>query len=455
VIHRDIKPGNVLLARTEGGFIPKLADFGIAKVASVRGRTITGTKMGTLHYMAPEQFRDARSVTQTADIYSLGVTSYELLTGRLPFETDNDYTLMKAHLEVKAPSVRGFRPDISKGLEQVLAKALEKRPEDRFQSCEAMAEALVSQPEFRTLAGYRSVPAVVDDEPHSRPPSVRRRPARSVARPQEIGLGAAASPSRRARPERAAVDDPRKTRGEPSRGRGEPGRRRKARRVARFPLFLAAFAVALVTVVVVWWIQQRPARNPGVGLTELESPVNAEGFASAHPGSSGDAAVGASGDGGEGGPSGNGEGAIPFVPDGESCGELVDLCADRSGLDPERQGELLAQLEAGAESCRQVLMAGTSDSPFAAAWADAQADLLVIAKYELRALSEPDRAAACRHVMLADRVYDRAINRLRTGVDRDELQAFERNALRELGLRMLGEQSQLHGRFTSCQNEPR
>lgn len=162
IVHRDIKPGNILLADTDQGMVPKLCDFGIAKVESSRNLTVSGTKMGTLHYMAPEQFQDARTVDARADIYSLGVTFFELLTGRLPFDSDNEYALMRAHLDVKAPSPRGYRPDLPKELEECVMCCLEKRPQDRYGDADRLAEALLEIPVFRTLRDFRSNPAVSD-----------------------------------------------------------------------------------------------------------------------------------------------------------------------------------------------------------------------------------------------------------------------------------------------------
>ena len=143
IIHRDIKPQNIMMTRSGGQPLPKVMDFGIAKILGEQDiRTMTGARMGTLHYMAPEQFRDSKSVDKRADIYSLGVTLYELVTQRLPFESDDSYALMRSHQEVEPPSPRTLNRALSMPMEQVVLKALKKKPEDRFVSCLEFKQAL-------------------------------------------------------------------------------------------------------------------------------------------------------------------------------------------------------------------------------------------------------------------------------------------------------------------------
>ncbi|MCA9565380.1 MAG: serine/threonine protein kinase, partial [Myxococcales bacterium] len=162
IVHRDIKPGNVLLAHSSQGIIPKLCDFGIAKVESNRGMTVTGTKMGTLHYMAPEQFKDPRSVDARADLYSIGITFFELLTRHLPFDSDNEYALMRAHVDVRPPSPRGYRSSVPAGLEAIVLRLLEKKPDDRFPDTQAVIDALLDVPEFSQLREHLALPSVTD-----------------------------------------------------------------------------------------------------------------------------------------------------------------------------------------------------------------------------------------------------------------------------------------------------
>jgi len=137
IIHRDIKPGNLMLDR--GGTV-RVLDLGLARIVdasnpfskSVAGRlTQSGTYMGTIDYMAPEQAEDSHSVDHRADIYSLGCTSFFLLTGREPFAGGSILKRMVAHLEHPAPSLRAIRPDVSPSLEAAYQKMMAKRPEER------------------------------------------------------------------------------------------------------------------------------------------------------------------------------------------------------------------------------------------------------------------------------------------------------------------------------------
>ncbi len=130
VVHRDIKPGNVMI--TDTGTL-KVMDFGIARVLGTSRMTKAGSLIGTVEYMSPEQVRgqetDARS-----DIYSLGMLLYEMLTGRVPFSSDSEFELMKSQVEAIPPPPRDFAPHIPNSIENAILKSLAKRPEDRFQT---------------------------------------------------------------------------------------------------------------------------------------------------------------------------------------------------------------------------------------------------------------------------------------------------------------------------------
>ena len=140
MIHRDIKPGNI--AFTSEGDV-KIMDFGIALNIEATGRlTKTGHILGTPHYMAPEQIL-GEELTFRTDIYALGITLFEMLTGRLPFDSKSDFEIRVAQIKHPPPSPRSFGyQDITPELEEVILKALAKEPEARFSSAREFLQAL-------------------------------------------------------------------------------------------------------------------------------------------------------------------------------------------------------------------------------------------------------------------------------------------------------------------------
>jgi serine/threonine protein kinase len=140
IIHRDIKPANMMV--TQKGTI-KVMDFGIARVLGTARMTREGSIVGTIAYMSPEQIRGEESDAR-ADIYSLGILLYEMLTGRIPFVGDTEFKLMMAQIEEPPPPPRTFAPHISVSVEQAIMRALAKRPEARFQTVEEFRTALES-----------------------------------------------------------------------------------------------------------------------------------------------------------------------------------------------------------------------------------------------------------------------------------------------------------------------
>jgi eukaryotic-like serine/threonine-protein kinase len=140
VVHRDIKPGNMML--TPQGVV-KLMDFGIARPGNEAGMTITGTTLGSLNYMSPEQVKGEK-VDARSDLYSVGLSLYEILTGRLPFRGDSGYSLMVAQLQQAPEPPIVLRPDLPKPLNDIILMVLAKEPERRFQSATAFRNALKS-----------------------------------------------------------------------------------------------------------------------------------------------------------------------------------------------------------------------------------------------------------------------------------------------------------------------
>ncbi len=134
VVHRDIKPANVLLAGPNRD-IPKLTDFGIAKVLSDNARTETGTAMGTVYYASPEQLTDAKSVDHRCDIYSLGCTFYEMLTGALPFSEDTMFAVMRKHLQAPRPDPSRLNENVPREVAALVMRAMAVNRDHRFDSC--------------------------------------------------------------------------------------------------------------------------------------------------------------------------------------------------------------------------------------------------------------------------------------------------------------------------------
>ncbi|MEW6083602.1 MAG: protein kinase [Chloroflexota bacterium] len=138
MIHRDIKPANLML-NTLGQVI--LMDFGIAKIVGSQRHTATGAVVGTAMYMSPEQIKGEQPDRRT-DIYSLGVTLYEMVSGRPPFEADSAMTLMMMHINDPVPNPKKLNPDVPDSLVAIINKALAKDPADRYQTAAQMAAAL-------------------------------------------------------------------------------------------------------------------------------------------------------------------------------------------------------------------------------------------------------------------------------------------------------------------------
>ncbi len=131
IIHRDIKPSNIMV--TDSGLI-KVTDFGIARlVEGDAAITRAGAKVGTLYYMAPELLKSG-TVSPLVDIYSLGVTLYQLLTGKVPFAGRTEYEIIKGHIEKKPTPIKELNPNVPDDLVKAVEKALEKDPRKRFQS---------------------------------------------------------------------------------------------------------------------------------------------------------------------------------------------------------------------------------------------------------------------------------------------------------------------------------
>ncbi|HZS77610.1 MAG TPA: protein kinase [Ktedonobacteraceae bacterium] len=152
-IHRDIKPQNIMLASSGlsgpgvGGplgstaFLVKLTDFGIVRVAEDAGLTNSGIVLGTADYLSPEQAR-GETLTASSDLYSLGVVMFEMVAGRPPFVGPTAVSIAMQHASTYPPPLHQFNPNVPPALEQIINRALEKEPGDRFASAAEMQQAL-------------------------------------------------------------------------------------------------------------------------------------------------------------------------------------------------------------------------------------------------------------------------------------------------------------------------
>src|SRR5580704_3167145 len=211
IIHRDIKPANMML--TPAGVV-KLMDFGIARSSSDHAITNTGTTIGSLNYMPPEQVR-GESADARSDIYSYGVSLYELLTGQLPFKGDSHYSLMTAHLKELPAAPITVRADLPPALSEIIMIAMAKDPAERFQSADAFRAALKSVPVSALpisnttttgparRSGTMSSAETVVDPPHAKQPTSAETVVESSATP--VRVPTVASPSKTPAPALAAT----------------------------------------------------------------------------------------------------------------------------------------------------------------------------------------------------------------------------------------------------------
>ena len=152
IVHRDIKPQNIIISRD--GKV-KVADFGIAKAVSAQ--TMNATAVGSVHYISPEQARGGYC-DERSDIYSFGITLYEMVAGKVPFEGDNTVAVALAHLEDPVVPPTEYNPDICPGLEQIILKCTQKRPDMRYGAMEdviADLRRVLVDPQADVLAAVR------------------------------------------------------------------------------------------------------------------------------------------------------------------------------------------------------------------------------------------------------------------------------------------------------------
>ncbi len=219
IVHRDVKPQNVLVDPNGTG---KISDFGIARGARDSGLTDTGMALGTAAYMAPEQAR-AGDVVPESDLYAAGVILFEMLTGRLPFPGENPLQVMYQHVNEQPPDPRELNPSIPNGLALVIMKAMAKEPEDRFSTASEMLAAM--------------------EQPPSSDEATRI-------------MAAAAASQTRVMPGQTAANQ--------GGGRRPPPRRprRKPKQSPRWPIFLVAGMLILFAIIGIWYLATRESVVP-------------------------------------------------------------------------------------------------------------------------------------------------------------------------------------------------
>ena len=138
IIHRDIKPGNIMLTRAGQ---TKVMDFGIAKIVGEKGYTKTGMLAGTVYYMSPEQIK-GQELSTASDIYALGITLFQMITGQIPYKSDSEYEVMRAHVTSPVPTPSSINHDIPRDFDDLIIRAMAKEPRDRFSTSEEFIRAL-------------------------------------------------------------------------------------------------------------------------------------------------------------------------------------------------------------------------------------------------------------------------------------------------------------------------
>jgi serine/threonine protein kinase, bacterial len=202
LLHRDVKPSNILLTDPTPRRRILLADFGIAReVGEISGLTATNMLVGTTAYCAPEQLQGA-NLDGRADQYALGCTAFDLLTGSAPFHHSNPAVVITQHLSAPPPHISERRPELA-GLDGAIAKALAKKPDDRYATCSDFAAALGSQLDTApaevsagpVIAEPTEVIATPPGVPPAAPPAVasRRGPAMAVGAVVAVALVAVAA----------------------------------------------------------------------------------------------------------------------------------------------------------------------------------------------------------------------------------------------------------------------
>jgi serine/threonine-protein kinase len=285
VIHRDIKPGNIMVTRA--GAV-KLMDFGIAKAATDRSLTVTGSLIGSLYYMSPEQVR-AEAIDSRSDLYSVGVVLYQMATGRKPFEGDSEYSIMRAQVEHAPPPPSAIDVTVPEELSRIIVRALAKNPAERFQTGEEFREALqpvavlLREDEIgttRMLGGPRHTAGAPPRQPREVPEAPRATTAGQPPAPRKAARGEEPAPASIAEAAAQSWEDRQTTPPRTSGVAGKPSEEVEGPATrSRTPVWIAAGITAAVLVVagtqLYDWMRSKPPARSESGATvsiDLQAP---------------------------------------------------------------------------------------------------------------------------------------------------------------------------------------
>ena len=267
IIHRDIKPQNIIISRD--GKV-KVTDFGIAKAAT--SDTITSNVMGSVHYTSPEQARGGFS-DEKSDVYSLGVTLYEMLTGEVPFDGETTVAIAIRHIQKPMPSPRKINPDIPYSVDQIVLKCCEKSPDRRYQNMQELAADLkmsISNPEGDFVKRYDpndmgSTRMLTEEEKEQIKQGVKNRQESAAAseEPEEDVIRRPTKVVRRVREDVDFDDD-------------EDEVEEQEHSMDRIAAILAILAVAIIGVILVMIIGGRTGILPGRGNKDGKTAMTEE-----------------------------------------------------------------------------------------------------------------------------------------------------------------------------------
>ena len=267
IIHRDIKPQNIIISRD--GKV-KVTDFGIAKAAT--SDTITSNVMGSVHYTSPEQARGGFS-DEKSDVYSLGVTLYEMLTGEVPFDGETTVAIAIRHIQEPMPSPRKINPDIPYSVDQIVLKCCEKSPDRRYQNMQELAADLkmsISNPEGDFVKRYDpndmgSTRMITEEEKEQIKQGVKNR-QESAAAEADIEEDVIRRPTKVVRRVREDVDF----------DDDEDDVEEQEHSMDRIAAILAILAVAIIGVILVMIIGGRTGILPGSGNKDDKTAMTEE-----------------------------------------------------------------------------------------------------------------------------------------------------------------------------------